>query len=57
MLFLEPVFKTAMAHYYKHPHVPHTPSQWGFFSHNSKHEATPKTGGQFVLVLLKWQKQ
>jgi hypothetical protein len=57
MLFLEPVSKTAMAHYYKHPHVPHTPLLIEVFSHDSKHEATPKTGGQFVLVLLKWQKQ
>jgi len=46
MLFLEPVSKTAMAHYYKHPHVPHTPSQWRFFSHNSKHEAMPDTSRQ-----------
>ena len=30
MLFLEPVFKTAMAHYYKHPHMPHTPPNRGF---------------------------
>jgi hypothetical protein len=46
MLFLEPVSKTAMAHYYKHPHVPHTPSQLRFFSHNSKHEAIPDASRQ-----------